>query len=179
MKLIVARSTYNNGIGYKNNLLWKLKDDMNWFKRNTTGHVVVMGYNTYKSIGEPLSNRINIVIDKSVGNLVFFTKYKPGTTLIRVGSKEQAIKYTEFYTSRKVFVIGGSKTYNEFIDLVDEIYLTEVETNSIKADTFFNFNEEEFEEYSKPKYFKQDKHNDYAFKTIILKRKKNEELQED
>ena len=64
VSLIVAMS-HNNVIGDKNKLLWNLKEDMRRFKEITTGHPIIMGRNTYESIGRPLPNRTNIVITRS------------------------------------------------------------------------------------------------------------------
>ena len=49
-------------IGVKGNLPWKCKEDMKWFKETTMGHVVIMGRNTYDSIGGPLTGRKNIIV---------------------------------------------------------------------------------------------------------------------
>ena len=67
MKAIVAVSD-NWGIGNDNELLFHIPEDMKFFKDMTSGHSVVMGHNTYESIGKPLPNRKNYVLsrDKSL-----------------------------------------------------------------------------------------------------------------
>ena len=52
------------GIGKNNNLLFNLPEDMKRFREETSGRVVIMGLNTFKSLPNgPLKNRVNIVLD--------------------------------------------------------------------------------------------------------------------
>src|ERR1043166_2407738 len=55
----------NRVIGAGNNIPWRLPEDFKWFKKLTTGHIVVMGRKTFESIGKPLPNRITIVLTRS------------------------------------------------------------------------------------------------------------------
>ena len=61
----------NGSIGKDNDLLFKMKEDMKFFKQQTMGNIVIMGYNTWLSLGEkPLPNRANIVMtDKKIKNI--------------------------------------------------------------------------------------------------------------
>ena len=60
---IILNRTQDNIIGINNELLFHIKEDLEWFKKITTGHIVVMGYNTWKSLPiKPLKDRYNIVI---------------------------------------------------------------------------------------------------------------------
>ncbi len=59
---IIVAVAENNVIGYKNKLPWHLPEDLKRFKGLTTGHHVLMGLTTYKSIGKSLPNRTNIVL---------------------------------------------------------------------------------------------------------------------
>ena len=63
LNLIVAFSI-DRVIGYKNDLPWKIPEDIKHFQDITTGHTVVMGRKTYESIGRPLSSRKNVVLTK-------------------------------------------------------------------------------------------------------------------
>ena len=71
MNLIIA-CDINNGIGKENKLPWKIKEDLKYFRKVTTRtdfptqkNIVIMGWNTWKSIGKPLKNRINIVMSRN------------------------------------------------------------------------------------------------------------------
>ena len=61
---IVACSK-NNAIGRDNQIPWYLPADLKYFKKITSGNVIIMGRKTYESIGRALPKRINIVITKN------------------------------------------------------------------------------------------------------------------
>ena len=52
------------GIGKANDLMFSIPKDMKFFRETTKGKIVVMGLNTLNSFpnGEPLKNRVNIVL---------------------------------------------------------------------------------------------------------------------
>ena len=52
----------NLELGKNNDLIWHLPNDLKYFKKVTTNHVVVMGKNTFKSLPKILPNRKNIVL---------------------------------------------------------------------------------------------------------------------
>ncbi len=62
MITIIAAIGKNNELGKNNDLIWHLPYDLKFFKEKTLNHAVVMGLNTYKSIGKPLPSRENIVL---------------------------------------------------------------------------------------------------------------------
>ena len=68
LKIIVAIGK-NREIGKDNKLLWHLPEDLKHFKNLTKNSTVIMGYNTYLSIGRPLPNRKNIVLCDKVLNI--------------------------------------------------------------------------------------------------------------
>jgi len=76
IKCIVAVDQ-GQGIGFNGSMPWPtLKEDLSWFKEKTLDHIVLMGSNTYRSLGKNLSNRINIVISSQLNPKADFT-YKP------------------------------------------------------------------------------------------------------
>lgn len=124
VKNIIVITSDNNAIGNKGKLLFHLHEDMNFFKKVTTGNVIIMGRKTYESIGGILDNRINLVVSH-------FGKYK---------SIEEAIKFAEEnYPDKEIFFIGGEQIYKEVLekDYVDNIYLTMVHKNIDEADAWF------------------------------------------
>ena len=62
MLSVIVAVDLNNAIGCKNALLWHISQDLKYFKSVTTSHPVIMGKNTYRSIGRPLPGRRNIVV---------------------------------------------------------------------------------------------------------------------
>ena len=61
----IAAMSENRVIGQGRKIPWHLPEDFKWFKKMTTGHVVVMGRKTFESIGKPLPNRTTIVLSRS------------------------------------------------------------------------------------------------------------------
>jgi len=140
----------NRAIGCKNKLLWDIPDDMKHFKDITTGHVVIMGKNTYLSIGKPLPNRFNIVIAQESDFIA------PGCEVVH--SIADAINLGKTQTDKNVFIIGGGQIYTQTLPYVDKLYLTLVD-DAPEADTFFpdysefkNIVKEEKKEYNKISY---------------------------
>ena len=157
MKIIgIACVNYDNAIGYKNDLLFKLKKDMEIFKNITISvknsekkNGVLMGYNTYKSIPNkyfPLMNRINLIISRKNYNLVKsdLENNKYIDTYL-FNSIEQSIQYAKLNNNlENLYVIGGSSIYKEFMEknYFDEIILNKIQENSEISyqNKDFNFN---------------------------------------
>ena len=89
---------------------------------------MVMGFNTWRAIGKPLPNRLNIVLSRSA-------QLEDDANLMFLRSKEQVIKLSE-YLKCDVFVIGGAKTYAEFADVIDKWIVTQIPVDVEGADTF-------------------------------------------
>lgn len=125
MKLIAAVDK-RWGIGCNNDLLFKLKEDLAFFKRITTGHDVVMGYRTFKSLpGENgLPNRTNYVITDSLDGLTDTDTVKFITEVPQELLESDA------------FLIGGAYTYGKYIDYVTEMYLTHIFAEAPHVDTY-------------------------------------------
>jgi dihydrofolate reductase len=123
MKIIVAMSN-NNVIGINNKLPWHLSDDLKRFKSLTQGNQIVMGRKTFESIGRPLPNRDNIIITRDLNSKI------EGVKII---SKIEDIPYSE---DQKTFIIGGGEIYSQTINLCDELFITQI-NSEIQGDTFF------------------------------------------
>lgn len=134
MKVIIIAAVAQNGaIGKDNNLIWKLPNDMKFFKETTKSHIVITGRKNYESIPEkfrPLSNRINIVVSRD-------TNYKADGAIV-VSSISEALCNANYQNdfSNKVFIIGGGEMYKQTINEADEMYITHIK-NSFEADVFF------------------------------------------
>lgn len=131
---IVARSSPGGVIGCENQLPWKLKTDMKFFRSVTQGHVVIMGRKTFESLGRPLPNRTNIVLSTEKGAHFENT--------IWVNTREMALYIADFYSiiagKSEIFVIGGAQIYKVFDQLFTKIYLTEVFHHFPNGDAYFN-----------------------------------------
>ena len=137
----------NYGIGKDNQLPWNYSKDIEFFKRKTIENidnnkinVVIMGNNTYKSIPnyyKPLKNRFNIILSNTIindnnENLKYFNNIHDILLFLHENK--------ELFNN--VYIIGGNKIYNLFLDLhiINNIYLTHICDIDYNCDTFFNFN---------------------------------------
>ena len=122
-------------IGVDGKMPWHCPEDLKWFKEVTMGFPVIMGRKTHESIKKPLPGRLNIVISNTMNVDVNTCVYD---NLIFVRSVEDAISLAE-KKSDKAFVIGGGSIYKYCIEnnLLDKIYIDELNEKVPNADTFF------------------------------------------
>ena len=118
----------NFAIGKDGKLPWHYSADLKFFKRTTTGNVVVMGFNTWESIGKPLPNRLNVVLSRSSE-----VEHRPNLLLMR--SKEEVMALSK-YLNCDVFVIGGAKTYKSFAAEIEKWIVTAIPVEVEGADSF-------------------------------------------
>ena len=124
MITLIAAIGRNREIGFENKLLWNILEDMKHFKEYTMGKVVIMGYNTFQSIGKILPGRKTIVIThRDLGNLAITAK-----------DIESALSVQNCYP--ELVIIGGASIYNQTIEHADKLVITHVDAE-FTADTFF------------------------------------------
>ena len=124
----------NWGIGKRNDLMFSLPADMKFFRRTTTGKVVVMGSNTLLSFpgGKPLRNRTNIVLwPGGDGNRAMADGF------IMVQSLPELFKEIAKYPPEDVFVIGGAMMYHTLLPYCSRVLLTKVDADG-GAEVFFD-----------------------------------------
>ena len=66
----IAAMSENRVIGHGNSIPWHLPEDFKWFKKMTSGNLVVMGRKTFESIGKPLPNRKSLVLTRHPQHLI-------------------------------------------------------------------------------------------------------------
>ncbi|MCE9610592.1 MAG: dihydrofolate reductase [Chthoniobacter sp.] len=132
MKAIAAMSL-NRVIGRAGQIPWHLPEDFRWFKRVTTGHVVLMGRKTYESIGKPLPDRTNIVLTRRPAEIT-------GVTVLH----DLSALSESSYAPREIFVIGGADLYQQLLPKCRELYLSVVQ-REVEGDAFFPPFEDRFE----------------------------------
>jgi len=143
MKLSMIVAMARNRVIWKDKeLVWHYPEDFKYFKEKTTWHSIVMGQNTYESIGRPLPNRKNIVL-----------------------TKEDEIQWVECFHSiddlmdnlkntasedEEVFVIWWAYVYKQFLDLgiIETLYLTDVK-KGYEWNIYFPEFEDKFQEVSR------------------------------
>ena len=168
--LIVACHLPTYGIGYNGDLLFKIKDDLSYFKSKTTNCIIIMGYNTWKSIGsKPLKNRINIVLTRNNIKQVdtetnkdtyVFNDFKPLYRFLKNN-----------YIDKDIYYIGGSEIYKTVVenDLIEYMYITEItKEGDVQHDTVFDYSQfNHFDLYNKSPVLKSD---ELSYSFCIYKR---------
>lgn len=124
----VVAISKNFAIGKDGKLPWHYPADLKHFKATTMGGALVMGSNTYRSIGKPLPGRLNIVLSRSA-------QIDTAENLIFLRSEKEALDLAKYLNS-DVFVIGGAKTYVEFAKHIDAWIVTHVPLDVEDADVF-------------------------------------------
>jgi dihydrofolate reductase len=163
LALIVAR-TRNGVIGRDNRMPWHLSEDLRYFKRITLGKPVIMGRNTWESLGKPLPGRDNIVITRN-------TDYRAEGAHI-VNSLNAAITLANALAAEKnlseIMIIGGAQIYREALPRVQRAYITEIDAD-IEGDAFFPTLEGEWIETSRTSHAPCEK-NPYPYSFVVLDR---------
>ena len=153
---IIAAIGQNNELGINNELIWHLKEDLKFFKEETTGHKIVMGYNTFLSLPRLLPNRTHIVLTHhEIDNkeVVVFSNF------------EELLSYLKT-VNEEIYIIGGSSIYKLFLNIADELILTKI--NNTKDPKIY------CPKFDKKKYHKEimDEHkeNDISYKHVRYRR---------
>lgn len=154
---IIVAIDEKRAIGKDNQLLWHIPEDLKHFKELTTGHTVVMGENTYRSIGRPLPNRTNIILSMT-------PDFSPEGCFV-VRSIDEALNVAKEHESEEIFIIGGASIYKQFLPIVDRLYVTEV-TGIHEADTFFP----EYDDFTKRVSEEKIDNGKYCFTFFTLER---------
>ena len=156
---LIAAIANNNAIGLENKLLYWLPNDLKRFKELTTGHTIIMGSNTFRSLPKgALPNRRNIVLSRK-------EKVFPGCETF--SSLEEALANCN--GTELVYVIGGEMLYRAALPLADILCLTEIDDTPEKADAFFpEFTRSDWEIIEQEEHTPDEKHAfNYRFVTYL------------
>lgn len=139
---IIAAIGKNRELGKNGKLIWRLPEDLAFFKKTTMGHPVFMGHKTYESLPKMLPGRKHYVLTR-----------KPAADFEKNDNLEIVNGLSDFIDVHKddedeIFVIGGGMVYFEMMKYADTLYLTEIDAVDDSADTFFP-------EFDKSKYHRE------------------------
>lgn len=137
LNLIFAHDK-NFMIGLNNRLPWEsIPEDLQRFKAITTGSAVIMGRNTWLSIGEnQLKDRPNIVVSSNPNwyaghdcSLGVYDAFNLGDAMPLLDDTDEA------------FVIGGKNLFEEAFPLADKLYITTIdqETEDNGTGVYFKY----------------------------------------
>ncbi len=162
MVTIIAAIAKNNALGNNNGLIWHLPADLKRFKKITLGHHIIMGRNTFESIGKPLPNRTTVILTKDKN---YFIK-----NCLVASSIEKAIGLAK--NDSNIFIVGGAQVYKEAIEknLVDILEITFIDYE-FDADVFFpKINLKVWKEV-KRETFLPDENSNYKYSFVTYKKK--------
>lgn len=159
MKSIVVAYDSRRGIGASNDLLWQrdLPADLAHFKKLTMGGSLIMGRNTFESIGRALPGRENIVVT-----------HRPLDVVDVVAVDSLARAYETAHGNQ--FIIGGGQIYNQSIADVDIVYATEVHETFSQAEVFFPELGDNWHEVAREAHVADDR-NKYAYDFVTYARR--------
>ena len=147
LSLIVAMAK-NRTIGRGNTLPWHLSEDLKYFRRTTTGHCIIMGRNTWESIGRPLPNRRSIVVSS---NADYVAEGAEVVTSLDA-AKALAESISTVLGVDEAFVIGGARLYADALQQAERFHLTRVHAD-VDGDTHLpDFDEGEWQEVAREEF---------------------------
>lgn len=132
--ILAAAIGKNNELGYDNRLIWKIPEDLMFYRNLTIHKNVIMGRRTFESMPSKALEKRNVFVLSSsrldkmydvnsfddVNKLLSFIRMNPEDTFV---------------------VVGGAQIYDELLPYVDVMYLTEI-NDYANADTFFPYVDE-------------------------------------
>ncbi|MCJ8324572.1 MAG: dihydrofolate reductase [Rhizobiales bacterium] len=163
---IISAVAKNGVIGLDNKMPWHISGDLKYFKAKTMGKPMIMGRNTFESMGK-LPGRTSIIISRN-------PQYKADEGVIVVTSIAEAIAFATEIAMRdeqdEIMIVGGGQIYALGLPHADRIYLTEVDIEP-KGDAYFpTFDASEWVEMSRKTVLAgAGDESDYAF--VVLDRR--------
>jgi dihydrofolate reductase len=159
---IIVAMDLNNGIGYQNQLPWRLPADFRLMKQTTMGHHLIMGRKTYESIGKPLPGRTSIIVTRNPG-------YQAESCLV-AHSVPDALSLAEASGEDESFIFGGSQIYMEGLPYTDRIYLTHIQAE-FKVDAYFPDLDRSVWLETLAEFYPADQENQFPFYYLIYERR--------
>lgn len=153
---LIAAIGKNRELGLNNQLIWRIPEDLRFFKENTINKTIVMGLNTFNSLPHMLPKRKHIVLT---------SKNIEIEDVIIVHSLDELLEYIS--NLEEVMIIGGASIYSQLINYADELLLTEID-DSKEADAYFpDFDKNDWES----EIIGQYQYEDIKYKRLVYKRK--------
>lgn len=133
MIYIIVAYDKNRLMGNHGAMPWKIKGEQKRYKELTTGNVIIMGRKTYEEMGNPLPDRINIVVSS--------TKIFKGENLYTAKTLSEALA---MFPDRDNFVSGGRNIFKEALPLAEKLFVTEIDAE-FDGDVYFpHFDETQY-----------------------------------
>lgn len=130
---LIAAVGRNNVIGKNNTIPWHCSEDLKYFKQTTLNSPIIMGRNTYESIGKPLPHRKNIILSRQSDYRI-----KDCTVVQTIKQALECAKGYNLQTNNdKIFIIGGEQIYRLAMPFATTLYITEIDITVDDATAYF------------------------------------------
>ncbi len=167
MVSLIAAVAENGVIGNHNDLPWHIKSEMKYFVRMTKGKPIILGRQTFESVGNPLKDRPNIVVTRDQ------TYHHDEATITH--SIEDALAVAEKIAAEtnvdEIMVGGGAEIYKLALPFTDRMYITEVHLKPAGDTHFPAYDPAEWEE-TKSEFHKAQEGESADYTIRVLDRKK-------
>lgn len=139
----------NNELGYNNELLWRIKEDLQFYKKMTMGKYVICGRKTFESMPlKAFDGRYPIVISRSKLDNMY--------DVLSFDNINKVLEFIKLNSDKEFMVIGGASIYEEFLPYVDTMYLTEIALSKT-ADAYFPwFDKDMWNVYETDNYLEEE-----------------------
>lgn len=162
MLSIIVAIAKNNVIGKDNKLIWHIPEDLKRFKRITTGKTIIMGRNTFLSLGRVLPERKHVVLTHLQETVSDDEQVKT------VYSLDDLKEYIE--NDEENFVIGGAMMYKTLMPYANKMYITEID-QEFEGDVYFpEIDKNEWKEVERTPGLTDEK-NPYKYSYVTYIRK--------
>lgn len=152
--VIIVAYSKNRVIGKSGLIPWHIGSDLQLFKKLTSNHSIIMGRETFESIGKPLPKRENMVLSR---------KEMKREGVLSFSNIATAIAYCHAKHKKRLFCIGGGTIYEQMLPISTHLFISEVDTWVAHGDTFFpKVNFERWNCISQRRYC-QSKRDDHSF----------------
>jgi len=139
--IIIAAIGKKNELGFENDLVWRIPEDLAFFRATTMGHYILMGRKTYESMPKNLPGRKYLVLSR---------KLEDTDGVQTFGDVDSFLEFAKT-VDEDIYIVGGGSVYSMLLPCVHKMILTEIDAVAPNADVFF------------PRFNKQD----WSMKTVL------------
>lgn len=127
---IIAAMSTNRVIGKNNALPWNLPAELKHLRETTMGHHFIIGRKTFEAIGsKALPKRTVIVVSNTL-------QIDDTADIVLAHSLSEALAIAKKNGDNEPFIGGGTKIFEEGLEIADKLYLTTVHA-TLDGDTYF------------------------------------------
>jgi dihydrofolate reductase len=122
---LIAAVSIDGKIGHDQGMLWYFQEDMDFYKKMTTGNILIVGPKTYYGLPEQaLRNRTHIIVIPEGDTRTIENKFN-ADIYVTAGPVKTIKRVQEIVKdNQKIFVIGGETIYKELLPYVQTAHIT-------------------------------------------------------